>query len=174
MISRRVNSLRDEFYPDFEMVLHNRTLEYPSRKALKLERHKCFIFSPMVLGEQGAKLLFYQCLHYCLQPIYRLWNTIKSTMNNYVKKEDKSLSPWGGEYGPPACLPCVTSFHTNEQKVSYLCLDDTKYAGGTFEKVYWQLQNVCRWAAANNIWDNFVLDNQWWWYFCQAGTVSPP
>lgn len=96
MISRRVNSLRDEFYPDFEMVLHNRTLEYPSRKALKLERHNCFIFSPMVLGQQGAKLIFYQCLHYSLQPIYGLWNTIKSTMNNCVKKEDKSLSPWGG------------------------------------------------------------------------------
>lgn len=124
MISRRVNSLRDEFYPDFEMVLHNRTLEYPSRKALKLERHNCFIFSPMVLGQQGAKLIFYQCLHYSLQPIYGLWNTIKSTMNNCVKKEDKSLSPWGGGggwrgYGPPACLPCVTSVHTNEQKVIY-------------------------------------------------------
>lgn len=154
MISRRVNSLRDEFYPDFEMVLHNRTLEYPSRKALKLERHNCFIFSPMVLGQQGAKLIFYQCLHYSLQPIYGLWNTIKSTMNNCVKKEDKSLSPWGGggmKRVWSTCLFTLCHFCSYKWTESYLCLDDTKYAGGTFEKVYWQLQNVCRWAAANNI-----------------------
>lgn len=36
MISRRVNSLGDDFYPDFKMVLCNKTIKQLSRKIAKM------------------------------------------------------------------------------------------------------------------------------------------
>lgn len=154
MISRRVNSLRDEFYPDFEMVLHNRTLEYPSRKALKLERHLLkFHLQSHGVGRRRSQTSFLSMSLWF--PETYIWSLKYHKKHNEQLCEKRSQElvtlGGGGVYGPPDCLPCVTSVHTNEKKVSYLCLDDTKYAGGTFEKVYWQLQNVCHWAAANNI-----------------------
>lgn len=97
MISGRVNSFGNDFYPDFKMVLCNRTIKRPSRKIA--EMRECHLQSHGI-GWRRTKLLSHPWFYYSLQLIWSLKCHKKHDEQLLEKKEEtESLAPGQGRRG---------------------------------------------------------------------------
>lgn len=97
MISGRVNSFGNDFYPDFKMVLCNWTIKHPSRKIT--EMRECHLQSHGI-GWRRTKLLSHPWFYYSLQLIWSLKCHKKHDEQLPEKKEEtESLAPGRGRRG---------------------------------------------------------------------------